>query len=114
MIEDKDKRQYRRIRRRISICVMALFVFCALICIRVFWLQTVRGAAMAQRADNQTEEDRKLQSPRGTILDRDGRVLAISEMSKSLYADPTMMDRSPAEMAKLLAPYLRMKEPEIQ
>jgi cell division protein FtsI (penicillin-binding protein 3)/stage V sporulation protein D (sporulation-specific penicillin-binding protein) len=35
-------------------------------------------------------------------------------MSKSLYADPTMMDRSPAEMAKLLAPYLRIKEPEIQ
>ncbi|MCH4187828.1 MAG: PASTA domain-containing protein [Megasphaera sp.] len=114
MIDDRDKRQYRKIRRRISVCITLLFAFCLLISMRLFWLQIVQGSTMAQRADAQTEEDRKLQSPRGTILDRDGRVLAISEMAKSLYADPTMMDRSPEEMAKLLAPYLRIKEPEIQ
>lgn len=110
MLLDKDAKQYKNIRRRITVCVIFLLGFCGLVSGRLFWLQIVKSADLAQRADNQTEEDRKLQSPRGTIVDRDGTVLAISEMAKSLYADPTMMDRTPAEMAHILAPYLRIKE----
>ena len=48
------------------------------------------------------------------ILDRNGKVLAISEMSKSLYADPTMLNEDPAMVADLLAPYLRISKDEIE
>ena len=47
------------------------------------------------------------------ILDRNGKVLAISEMSKSLYADPTMLNEQPEKVAELLAPYLRISQDEI-
>lgn len=81
---------------------------------RLIWIQVVNGEEYAERVGMQSEADRKIQSPRGMILDRDGKVLAISEMAKSLYADPTMTEKSPAEMAKILAPYLRIKEADIE
>ena len=110
--EDKKRQQF--MKRRIASCIVVMFAVCAVVFGRLFWLQVVRGPSLSRRADAQTEESRKIQSPRGTILDRDGRVLAISEMAKSLYADPTMINRTPSEMAHLLAPYLKIKESEIQ
>ena len=101
-------------RRRMSSCIICMFILVVLIFGELFWLQVVRRADMNAMADAQSEESREITSPRGTILDRDGRVLAISEMAKSLYADPTMINRSPAEMAHLLAPYLSISESQIQ
>lgn len=113
MKKDKDRQSPQRMQRRMGACIIFLFVFCLCIVGRLFWLQVVQGADLTRRANNQTEMDRELQSPRGSILDRNGKVLAISEMAKSLYADPTMMKRPPAEVAKILAPYLRINEAEI-
>jgi len=113
MKQDKNRQSPQRLHRRMSACIVFLFAFCLLIVGRLFWLQVIQGADLTRRADNQTEMDRELQSPRGSILDRNGKVLAISEMAKSLYADPTMIKRTPAEVAKILAPYLRINEAEI-
>lgn len=96
-----------------SVCMILLFAFGAVLVARICWLQIVCGAELTQRADSQTEMDRKLQSPRGMILDRNGKVLAISEMAKSLYADPTMLNKSPEEIAALLAPYVRTPQDKV-
>lgn len=112
MISDKE-RLHNKIRRRMNVCILILFAVCLVITGKLFWLQVVCGAELAKRADNQTEMDRKLQTPRGAILDRNGKILAISEMAKSLYADPTMLNRKPEEIARLLAPYMTLKEDEI-
>ena len=109
-----DKRREQKMCRRIITCLIILFAFCATAAGRLFWLQVVRSAELSERVDAQSEADRKIQSPRGMILDRDGKVLAISEVAKSLYADPTMTEKSPAEMARLLAPYLRISEEAIE
>ena len=109
-----DKRREQKMCRRIITCLIILFAFCAAAAGRLFWLQVVRSAELSERVDAQSEADRKIQSPRGMILDRDGKVLAISEVAKSLYADPTMTEKSPAEMARLLAPYLRISEEAIE
>ena len=93
---------------------MVLFVFCAFISMRLVYLQVVQRGELTEMADSQAETDRKLQSPRGTIFDRNGKVLAISEMAKSLYADPTMLNKPPADIARMLAPYLRMPEEDIR
>ena len=114
MIEEKQIRRENKIRQRIGWCVKILMIFCAFISIRLLYLQVVQHRELAQMADSQAETDRKIQSPRGTIYDRNGKILAISEMAKSLYADPTMLNKPPAEVARILAPYLRIPQEEIQ
>lgn len=104
----------KRIRLRMGYLTLVLIVCTVGLIFRVAWFQIVRGADYAKQVTYQSEADRKLQSPRGTIIDRDGKVLAISEMAKSLYADPTILNESPHDVAALLAPYLQMEPPEIQ
>ena len=110
-----------KMRKRILKCFTGLLIFSLVLTVRLVCLQTVQSADLTERVDAQSEADRKIQSPRGMILDRDGKVLAISEVAKSLYADPTMMQsdtdgkgKTPAEAAELLAPYLRIKQDEIE
>ncbi|WP_101912298.1 penicillin-binding transpeptidase domain-containing protein [Megasphaera vaginalis (ex Bordigoni et al. 2020)] len=113
MLLNTNDSHHKKIRKRISFCGRCLLIVCCLIAGRLGWLQIVQGGSLAERADAQTEEDRKLQSPRGMILDRDGKILAISEVTKSLYADPTMIEKTPAEMAKYIAPYSHFSEAEL-
>lgn len=108
--------------QRIKICVFFMVAFWCIIVVKVSVYQIYYHSKMETMAQGQAEQERKIQSPRGTIMDRDGRVLAISEMAKSLYADPAMIQKahandpskpSPDEVAHLLAPYLKLKEPEL-
>ncbi len=99
--QKKEQKKDMKMRKRILKCFTGLLIFGLVLTV--------------------SEADRKIQSPRGMILDRDGKVLAISEVAKSLYADPTMMQsdtdgkgKTPAEAAELLAPYLRIKQDEIE
>lgn len=117
-MDERDvKRQTNIIRRRMSLCVTVMVFIALCLVLRLFDLQVLQRDDLAARAQKQTETERKLQSPRGMILDRNGKVLAISEMSKSLYADPTMLrqnNQDPGKVAALLAPYLRLSESDIQ
>ena len=119
--QKKEQKKDMKMRKRILKCFTGLLIFGLVLTVRVVCLQTVQSADLTERADAQSEADRKIQPPRGMILDRDGKVLAISEVAKSLYADPTMMQsdtdgkgKTPAEAAELLAPYLRIKQDEIE
>lgn len=119
--QKKEQKKDMKMRKRILKCFTGLLIFGLVLTVRLVCLQTVQSADLTEWADAQSEADRKIQSPRGMILDRDGKVLAISEVAKSLYADPTMMQsdtdgkgKTPAEAAELLAPYLRIKQDEIE
>lgn len=113
--KEKQYNYYWKLRKRIAVWVVCIGLFIVLpITLHLVWLQAFKGEYFRNMADSQTEENYSLQSPRGTILDRDGHVLAISEMTKSLYADPTMIEKSPEEMAQILAPYLKLSQAEIQ
>ena len=119
--QKKEQKKDMKMRKRILKCFTGLLIFGLVLTVRLVCLQTVQSADLTERVDAQSEADRKIQSPRGMILDRDGKVLAISEVAKSLYADPTMMQsdtdgkgKTPAEAAELLAPYLRIKQDEIE
>lgn len=96
--------------RGLAILLVGAAVFIGL---RVFWLQVVDGRELQDRNQSQIEDNRILQSPRGTIFDRNGRKLAVSSVTKSLYADPTMLNKSPEEVATLLAPYLSVPKPRL-
>lgn len=80
--------------------------------LRYAWLQLVQGDNLAQRMREQVGSDFAIQSPRGTILDRNGREMAVSVMTKSLYVDPHHV-KDPDELAANLAPLINMPEQEI-
>lgn len=76
-------------------------------------IQIVQGAERQAQNLSQVQENRKLQSPRGTIYDRHGRPLAMSVVTKSLYADPKMIKQTPEDIARIIAPYVEMKEEDV-
>ena len=80
-----------------------------LLAVRLAWVQLVDGRLWGERAKEQLQESRSLQTPRGTIFDRGGKELAISHMAKSLYADPREV-KDPDGLAKKLAPLIKMDE----
>lgn len=80
---------------------------------RVAWIQVVQGDQLAIKEKRQVEESRTLQSPRGTIYDRNGRELAVSILVKSLYVDPEVV-KDPETLAAELAPILKMSEQDIK
>ena len=60
--------------------------------VRVFYLQTVRGEELAQKAESQQLKDTEISAMRGTIYDADGNVLAQSATVCNIYLDPLEID----------------------
>lgn len=113
MKTDKERNQHK-LRHRIQICMVIFFIPFVFLVGKMFYLQVIEYADYLKKSEMQNINKRVLQSPRGTIYDRNGKILAISEEAPSLYADPTMITKSPQEIAHILAPYLKIKEPEIE
>jgi cell division protein FtsI (penicillin-binding protein 3) len=64
---------------------------CALLAIvagRLVWIQVVQASELAQMADRQRTRDIVLPARRGSILDRSGQPLAVSNDAKTIFADP--------------------------
>ena len=89
-----------------------------MICIlagRFFWLQVVRGDELAERALDNRMRDITVKAKRGILYDRNGRELAISISTDSVYAVPAEIRRSKKEreIARKLAEILEMDEDKI-
>ena len=74
---------------------------------RLVWLQIIRHDFLALRAARQQQEVVEIPARRGTIYDRNGRELAVSIDTDSLYAVPASIG-DPGDAAKKLAPALGM------
>lgn len=100
----------KRIGWYIAILLIALVVLAG----RIAWIQFADGKLMVEKMQFQLQDNRVLQSPRGTIYDRNGRELAISSMTNSLYANPKEIKPDPDTIASLLAPLLDMTVTDIK
>ena len=100
------------VQRRIIRLVMLLLCLMGVVVFRYAWLQLVQGSELAERMRYQVGHDYSVQSPRGAIVDRNGRELAVSTMTKSLFVDPNHVE-DPAQLAKDLAPLVGKTEQEI-
>ncbi|MBQ2246961.1 MAG: PASTA domain-containing protein [Selenomonadales bacterium] len=85
---------------------------------RLAWLQIVVGDDLTDKFHNMSMREYKLQSPRGGIYDRNGRELAISIETKSLFVDPKVVmenaeNMSPQEAVSLIAPIVNMAPEEL-
>ncbi len=99
--------------KRIEYTVRVLLCIAVVLMGRLFFLQIIDKSDLQAKNLSQVQVDRKLQSPRGTIYDRNGRPLAMSVVTKSLYADPKMIKQSPQEIAELISPYVTMSKENI-
>lgn len=102
------------IQRRIAIFITFLLLILIVLAGRLAWVQFVDGKRLSAKVQNQLKESKTLQSPRGTIYDRQGRELAISNLTKSLYADPAQLSPDIDTIAALLAPVLDLKPEQIK
>ncbi|MCX7779568.1 MAG: transpeptidase family protein [Negativicutes bacterium] len=102
------------VERRILYFLLALLLAGAILTGRFAWLQLVQGQQLKAKAAVQLRDTKALQSPRGTIFDRNGRELAISSLSKSLYANPQELDKDAGVLAEMLSPILGMKAADIK
>jgi len=101
-------------RKRIAIFFALLFFSLLVLVGRIAWVQFIDGKHLTEKAAQQLQESRSLQSPRGAIFDRNGRKLAISGMTKSWYANPAALNIDPEEAANLLAPILEMNPADLK
>lgn len=93
------------VERRIGALFAVFLVLLLLAGLRSAWLGTVRGHDLKSRAVAQQVQDVAVAARRGTITDRNGVELAVSENSVTVYADPHMV-RDPAGTASRLAPFI--------
>jgi cell division protein FtsI/penicillin-binding protein 2 len=99
----------RAIERRIGL-LFAGFLLCFLgVAGRAFWLQGVQGSKLASQAISQQTESIPLPGLRGSLLDRHGNPLAVSEEAATVFAVPSEVTK-PAQAARKLAPILGLSE----
>lgn len=80
--------------------------------VRLVQLQGLSGGHYRELAQNQRLRSEKLSTPRGDVLDRDGRPLAISVQRKTIVADPSLIT-DPETTANLLSGALRVDPREV-
>lgn len=101
------------LQRRIALFLVMLLAVVLILIGRIGWVQFIDGERMTAKIMNQVKDNMVLQSPRGAIYDRNGRELAVSSMTKSLYADPIEI-KDPESVIPVLAPLLEMKPEDIR
>jgi cell division protein FtsI (penicillin-binding protein 3) len=102
----------RTIERRIGLLFAGFLLCFLLIAGRAFWLQGVQGAQLASEAAYQQTDVVTVPGLRGSVLDRFGNPLAVSEDAKTIYATPYQV-KQPRQAAEKLASILDLEESEV-
>jgi cell division protein FtsI (penicillin-binding protein 3) len=102
----------RLVERRIGFLFALFLALLLLAAVRATWLGTVESRSLGERALTQQEEEMKVYARRGTITDRHGIELAVSEDATTVFANPFLID-DPAGVAEEIAPLLGMPEDEV-
>ena len=79
---------------------------------RAAWLGTVKASGLKERAATQQVEDLEVPARRGTITDRHGLELAVSEDAVTVFANP-MLINDPGGVAAQLAPLVGEPEKDL-
>jgi cell division protein FtsI (penicillin-binding protein 3) len=100
---DPDRSRLRRLDARLLTVGVVLVLAWMAIGYRLVVVQALDSVQFAARGLDQRLHRETLAADRGTIFDRDGRELAITADSMSIYANPTDIE-DPGAVARLLAP----------
>lgn len=108
----KQKNTRQQAFNRFMLIVAILVLWIGGIGARLVYLQVQQHDWLKDRAQGQRLDVRRSKMPRGTIYDRDGRVLAMSVTVKTLYADATQIEDASAT-AKAVAKLTNTNQKEI-
>jgi cell division protein FtsI (penicillin-binding protein 3) len=100
------------VERRIGLLFALFLLLLGAATARAAWLGTVKSDSLGERAVQQQVEDLTVPAPRGTILDRNGVDLAVSEDAVTVVANPFLID-DPAAVAARLAPLVGRTDEEL-
>ncbi len=110
-------------KKRILVVFSIIFFLIAVMCIRVGWVQIVKGEEYSKKAIEQQTKDTPVAAKRGTIYDRNMTKLAVSAPCYSIWARPaevalglkgTEKDVKIEETASALADILEMDKDEVK
>ncbi|MBA3262834.1 MAG: penicillin-binding protein 2 [Thermoleophilaceae bacterium] len=102
----------RLVERRIGLLFALFLLLLGAATARATWIGTVKAGSLGDRAVQQQVEDMVVPARRGTIVDRRGMELAVSEDAVTVFAHPFLID-NPARVAARLAPLLGSSEDEV-
>ena len=91
------------VQRRVSLLFTLFLLLLAGAVVRGMWLGTVQGQDLRGKAVAQQVQEVEVSARRGTITDRNGLELAVSEDSSSVYANPFLI-KDPGSVAGQLSP----------
>lgn len=97
---------------RLLIVMGVVVLMASAIGARLYQLQVRHCQRFRARAENQHQREFAVQATRGAILDRNGRELAVSLNTKSLFAHPWKVE-NPQRAAEVLAPVLGVSRREL-
>lgn len=100
------------LRTRVAFVVLAVAVLAAGVVARLLHLQVFDAESLRARAGRQHRQTIEVAGHRGAILDRNGRELAVSVSTQSLYAHPWRVEQK-ERAARLLAPLIGRTEAAI-
>ena len=95
------------IRRRLALLIAIFYVLFLALGARLFQLQILQANELQQRAQAQWTSESIIAPTRGSILDRNGAVLAMSAAAYSLSVSPRQVKDADA-LSRILAPVLNM------
>ena len=93
------------VQRRIGAVFALFFLLLVLAAARALYLATLQGGSLRQAARTQQLTYEPVPAQRGTISDRNGLDLAVSEPAQDISATPYLL-RDPLAAAQRLAPLL--------
>src|SRR4051794_9266383 len=100
------------IDRRIGLLFASFLLLLVLAFGRAAWVQGIQGGGLSADAQSQQTETVPVPGLRGSILDRKGHELAVSEDAVDVVATPYQV-KDPPQMARKLAPVLHISKHDI-
>lgn len=101
------------IRRRVALFFLFLIVLLGMLAMRLGYLQGYRNEHLAEQAEMQRLRAIPVEAKRGTIYDRNGKILAESVSALSVYAVPAEV-KDAAMAAEKLSAVLKMDSKKIE
>jgi cell division protein FtsI (penicillin-binding protein 3) len=102
----------RRTNRRLALFMGLALLFLVALLGRTFYVQVIAAPALKDQAAEQSTRTITLAAPRGSIYDRNGQQLAISETMATVYANPKQI-KDAAAVASALAPIVERSEQDL-
>jgi cell division protein FtsI (penicillin-binding protein 3) len=100
------------VERRIGLLFASFLLLLVLAVGRAAWVQGIQGGGLSADAQSQQMQTVPVPGLRGSILDRKGHELAVSEDAADVIATPYQV-KNPPQMARRLAPILHSSKADI-